>query len=110
MGDSKSRTIISQGKRITKAQQIYIEEGSCKDGTEKWKSEVGDTHKEDLGVNTGQEVQEKAGDSGGTVSDKGINATQSDKSPLKKLPAIVSHQEGEVEFTREENENIEYED
>ncbi|MCD9561563.1 hypothetical protein HAX54_020845, partial [Datura stramonium] len=69
-----------------------------------------DTYKEDLGVDTGQEVQERAGDSRGTVLDKGISAAQRDISPLKKLPTIVSHQEGEVEFTREENENIKHED
>ncbi|MCD7454381.1 hypothetical protein HAX54_024550, partial [Datura stramonium] len=98
IGESKSRTILSQEQRITKAQQIDIEEGNCQDGTEKGEGDGGDIVKEGLGVDIGQEVQERDGDSRGTV--KGINAVQNDISPLKKLQAIVSHQEGEVEFTK----------
>ncbi|MCD9639695.1 hypothetical protein HAX54_024401 [Datura stramonium] len=64
--------------------------------------------KEDLGMDTGQEVQERYGDSQGTVNR--ISAAQKDISPLKKLQSIVSHQKGEVEFTKEDNESIEHDD
>ncbi|MCD7464749.1 hypothetical protein HAX54_053358 [Datura stramonium] len=108
IGDSESRTILSQEQRITEAQQVDIEEGNCQDGTEKGEGDEGDIVKDVLGVEIGQEVQERDGDSQETV--KWISAVQKDISPLKKLQGIVLHQEGEVECAKEDHESIEHDD